>query len=174
MEKKENNYTGVIYCLTNKVNGKQYIGQSSSYIINHGKLIRHGLEGRFKVHCEYAKSGKNSCPKLYPDIRQYGVDNFTKEILEIVPVELLDELETQYICEYDTINNGYNTRDHGVPRLSEEDNQLRIDKIKDTMIKNWKDPEYINKTIPANLQAVLYRADNGLTRTKNKDQRSPS
>lgn len=36
------------------------------------------------------------------------------------------------------------------------------------MIERWKDPEYINKTIPANLKAVLKRASEGKTRKINK------
>ena len=36
--------TGIIYCLTNTITGKKYIGQANSYIINHGKIKKHGLE----------------------------------------------------------------------------------------------------------------------------------
>src|SRR5437867_3368953 len=104
----ENDDTGVIYCLTNIINSKKYIGQALSYIINHGKIKKHGLEGRFIEHCTAANNGKDYCTKLYFAMRKYGTQNFTKELLLICPLNLLDEKETFYINKFNTIKNGYN------------------------------------------------------------------
>lgn len=173
MEKnnEENENTGVVYCLTNKINGKKYIGQALSYIIDHGKIVKHGLDGRFKDHCEYAmsKSGEQRNYKLYPAMKEFGIDNFDKEIIAVCDIETLDMVETFNIIRYDTVKNGYNIRCQGAIRLSDEDNKERILKIKKTMVQRWKDPEYINKTVPANLQAAMKRANEGTTRKTNKD-----
>jgi len=170
-DSKENKYTGVVYCLTNKINGKKYIGQALSYIIDHGKIIKHGLEGRFKEHCQYAmnESGKNRNYKLYPAMKEFGIENFDKEILAICDIETLNIVEMFYIKKFNSVNDGYNITYQGTARLSEEDNLKRISKTRETMLQRWKDPEYINKTVPANLQAVMKRANEGTLRKTNKD-----
>lgn len=171
----ENQSTGIIYCLTNTVNGKKYIGQALSYLINHGKIKRHGLEGRFKNHCKDALSGKDYCSKLYPAMRKYGIDKFVKEIVIITAIELLSDFEVYYIHKYDVIKCGYNISLGGNSfKKTGNRRQTRIEKIKATMIQRWKDPEYINKTIPANLRAVMKRANGGTLRTKNIELHLPS
>lgn len=167
----ETEKTGVIYCLTNKINGKKYVGQAKSYVQNHAVLKQHGLNGRFKDHCRDAnrKTPRESCPKFYSALRKYGADNFDKEVLGIFPLEELDDREEDYIRKYDTVNNGYNINYRSFPRFADDKNKTRIEKIQQTMIEKWKDPEYINKTVPANLKAVQKRADEGKTRKSNKE-----
>lgn len=54
----------IIYCITNKVNGKQYVG-----------LTMRTLEERFKEHCK-AESAIGRA------LRKYGLDNFKLEIID--------------------------------------------------------------------------------------------
>lgn len=86
-----------IYKITNKINGKCYIGQS----IN--------IEQRLKNH----KSSKVDKP-LYRAFKKYGIENFTFEILEQCKREELNEKEIKYIEIYNstTDGNGYNL-EHG-------------------------------------------------------------
>lgn len=81
-----------IYLITNKINNKQYVGQTTkSYQI------------RFKEHCYYAKTNIKSNPQLIDaKIKQYGIENFTVQLLESVPINLKDEREQYYIKLYNT------------------------------------------------------------------------
>lgn len=80
-----------IYKITNKINGKQYIGQS----IN--------LEHRLNEHrrCEGDSYIHNA-------IKKYGLENFDFEIIELTSKELLNEREKFWIAYYDSYNKGYN------------------------------------------------------------------
>lgn len=94
-------YEGYIYLITNKVNGKQYVGQTSKTI-----------EKRWKQHLSHSRYEQNY---LYYAMRKYGTDNF--DIKELDKIEcsnskelndLLNKIEIRYISKYDTYENGYN------------------------------------------------------------------
>ena len=85
---------GIIYCYTNKINGKKYIGQT----IN--------PEQRYKAH---KSSYQNPNDREYNSVlhnafRKYGFDNFTYEILvkDIDDFEKLNELEIYFIKKYNS------------------------------------------------------------------------
>jgi group I intron endonuclease len=90
----------VVYLITNKINGKKYVGWTSK-----------SLEVRWKQH-SYQHSG---CLALLRAINKHGVENFTTEILFTVPTkELAIRLEIEYIEKYKTISpNGYNLTSGG-------------------------------------------------------------
>ena len=91
----------IIYKITNKVNGKVYIGET----------IR-SLETRWKEHIhESFKEGHGYNYHLHTAIRKYGTDNFSIEMIDNCPDEERFQLETKYIKQYDTTNpdKGYNT-----------------------------------------------------------------
>lgn len=83
---------GIIYKITNKVNGKSYIGQT-----------RYTLEFRWRQHIH-----KKDNTYFHNAIHKYGVENFSQEILEECDVNDLNSKEIFYIAKYDTFNNGYN------------------------------------------------------------------
>lgn len=83
---------GIIYKVTNKVNGKSYIGQT-----------RYTIEFRWKQH-----QHKKDNTYFHNAIHKYGIENFSIEILEECNVEDLNSREIFYIAKYDTFNNGYN------------------------------------------------------------------
>ncbi len=175
-KKREAKNTGIVYKITNTINNKIYIGQAQSYIIRHGKLKRHGLEGRWKSHLKSVEKGINSCPYFHAAIKKYDKENFKKEILEIVSIEILDEREFHYIVKYDACNNkiGYNLMSRYIPRYDRITNGTRIERLRETMLIKWKDPEYRRKTQEANLKAVIKRATSGKTRKKYKDLNLPA
>ena len=83
---------GFIYKITNKVNGKSYIGQT-----------RYTVEFRWRQH----QHKKDNC-YFHNAIHKYGVENFIVETIEECNVEDLNSREIFYIAKYDTFNNGYN------------------------------------------------------------------
>jgi group I intron endonuclease len=64
----------VIYKITNKINGKSYIGQALSI---------------FDRWCQHEKASRNlkNATHFYNTIRKYGLQSFSFDILEIIPNE---------------------------------------------------------------------------------------
>lgn len=87
-----------IYKITNKTNGRCYIGQSTH------------IEKRWKDHY-YAHQNMNDEGYNYPlykAMRKYGYDNFTFEILEECNFTALNEREMFYVKQFNSFNDGYN------------------------------------------------------------------
>lgn len=97
-------YIGYIYCITNHLNGKQYVGQTNV-----------SVDSRYNEHIRCAIKTESHL-LLYRSIRKYGVDNFSVDTIDTVSAEsaselkaLLNELEIRYIAELNTyMPNGYN------------------------------------------------------------------
>lgn len=87
-----------IYKITNNINHNVYIGQSVE------------IEERIKEHrrIPFRKNRPTYTYPLYVEMREYGLENFSFEILEECRKEDLNELELYYIKLYDSFNNGYN------------------------------------------------------------------
>lgn len=83
---------GIIYKITNKVNGKSYIGQT-----------RYTLEFRWRQHIN-----KKDNTYFHNAIRKYGKDNFSIELLEECDISKLNEREIFYIAKFNTFKEGYN------------------------------------------------------------------
>lgn len=78
-----------IYKITNKVNGKCYIGQSKS------------IPNRWRQHITDLNNGNHHCFKLQDDYDEYGIVNFSFEVLEICEDENeLTRLEQVYMNKY--------------------------------------------------------------------------
>lgn len=91
-----------IYCITNQINGKQYVGKTTGSVTK-----------RFKEHCSDSK--KERCEKrpLYDAMNKYGIENFiVKELIQCEPDEL-DSYEKLFIEKLDTYHNGYNATKGG-------------------------------------------------------------
>lgn len=112
-----------IYKITNNKNGKSYIGQS-----NH-------IKRRWKDHRTRAfQSTSNQYNShLYRAIREYGIDNFSFEVLEECSLEQLDEKEKYYIQFYDTYKNGYNLTEGGDSGTSSILSREQADEIVDLL-----------------------------------------
>jgi group I intron endonuclease len=111
---------GIIYCYTNKVDGKKYIGQTTKKVA----YSRHNNHRRMDCRC---------VTYFYKAIAKYGYDSFDLVNLEEnISRDLLDEREIFWIKELDTkIPNGYNMTEGGGGRrgypLSEKQKEaLRI------------------------------------------------
>ena len=82
-----------IYKITNKINGKIYIGQSNN------------IQRRFS---EYQNRGAASRIPVDVTIQKYGKENFNFEIIEECTIEQLNQRETYWINHFNSIENGYN------------------------------------------------------------------
>lgn len=118
-----------VYKITNSINGKVYIGQS----IN--------IYARWKDHVHSLNRNDSRCILLQRAWNKYGEENFSFEILELCPENMLDEVEIKYIELYDSCNNGYNIESGGNANkhLSEETKQkLRESHLGKTMSDETK------------------------------------
>lgn len=98
----------IIYKITNKINGKVYIGQTTQK-----------LHERWSMHC----SKHSNCPAIHLAIQKYGKENFTIEQIDVAcDRHELGEKEQRWIEYYDCISpKGYNLKGGGEhPILSEE------------------------------------------------------
>ena len=93
----------IVYKITNRVNGKIYIGHS----------VR-TLEQRWKSHLSSVRQGSKF--RFHSAIRKYGVDLWDQEILfEHSDVYICKKKEEEMIAEFDLMNNkkGYNAKPGG-------------------------------------------------------------
>ena len=101
---------GIIYIVTNTVNGKQYVGQTTLT-----------LTDRWKHHRESALD-YFSMGALHCAIRKYGVEAFAIEQIDVAgSQDELNEREIHHVARLGTYGGGYNLRPGGERwRLSEE------------------------------------------------------
>jgi len=95
-----------IYSITNLVNGKKYIGQSTR-----------PLKQRIREH-KSCFSNEDKIQPLYTEMRMFGFENFKFDILvDVKNEDQLDELEKFYILYYNSIYPfGYNKEGGGKQR----------------------------------------------------------
>ena len=85
-----------IYCITSLDTGKQYIGYSND------------LKVRLRIHrYDYINHPEKS-PKLYADIRTYGIERFQVDLLEECTESELAPRERYWLDTLGTEYNGYN------------------------------------------------------------------
>lgn len=92
---------GYIYLITNKINGKKYVGQTVMTV-----------RARWLKHCSVARTQLNATG-IDGAIRKYGEQNFIVDVVKECPIDELDKWEIYYIQYYNTYqgNNadtGYN------------------------------------------------------------------
>lgn len=93
---------GFIYMLTNKVNGKKYVGQT----------IRPDVNERWKAYKSLTKRSIGTC--LYNGLFKWGPDNFKFQVLCVCFDDDCNKYEVEYIKMYNTIApHGYNLQSGG-------------------------------------------------------------
>lgn len=109
-----------IYCITNTVNGKRYIGQALN------------IKVRWRTHKTCLRGGYHGNSHLQRAWKIYDEENFTFSILEkCEPIEeTLTQLENYWINEFDTLNPiyGYNKREAGNTGKMSDESKNKISK----------------------------------------------
>ena len=72
------NYFGFVYCITNKITGRRYIGRKYLWAFR----TPPGKKRRVKQESDWKKY-YGSCPELKEDIKKYGKEIFSREILSL-------------------------------------------------------------------------------------------
>ena len=104
---------GFIYCITNKLNLKRYIGQT----------IEKNIQTRWTGHF---KKGSN-CRYLKHALIKYGKANFNFEVVLTCEDTDLDRHEAEYMEKYNTlVPNGYNLRAAGNHGSHNEETKRKI------------------------------------------------
>lgn len=88
-----------IYKITNNINGKSYIGQTTDY------------KRRFQEHRQLGY-GSEQNKLLYYAFKKYGIENFSFEVIEDKTPNY-NEREKYWIAYYDSFENGYNMTEGG-------------------------------------------------------------
>lgn len=114
---------GYIYLITNKVNGKQYVGQTKC----------EDIQTRWRYHKKM--SNESIGRHLLAAYQKYGIDNFKFQIICITFDDACDALEEHYIQKFNTLApNGYNLKYGGkVSKHHEETKQLISKRLKEIM-----------------------------------------
>ena len=88
--------TSEIYCITNNINNKKYIGQSVN------------IERRQRRHFADLKSGNHDNSYLQRAYNKYGRENFSFLLIKACKPRYLNRFEKLYIKKYNTYQDGYN------------------------------------------------------------------
>lgn len=128
---------GVIYKITNKINNKVYIGQTTR-----------SIKKRFSRHCN-----EKSCAAIHMAIKKYGKENFEITILQNCDNKKDLNKKEKYFIKYfnSKIPNGYNICSGGSAfikkaikrKLTQEEKNNIANKLK----KLYKNSEIIKKSI---------------------------
>jgi group I intron endonuclease len=108
---------GVIYKITNTVNGKVYVGQTCA-----------PLERRWREHKGDART-RTTCRYLHAAMRKYGYENFTIEVVDRSDSrDELAEKEIAWIAKLDAMNpeKGYNCTSGGTACVHGPSSKARV------------------------------------------------
>jgi group I intron endonuclease len=118
---------GVVYKISNDIDGKFYIGSTNN-------LIK-----RYYTHINHIRTNKNTCVKLIRAVNKHGEDNFKFEIVCECPTDKILETEQEYI---DILQPHYNIAkiagsNLGIKRTEEVKHKKSV-----SQKENWKDDAY--------------------------------
>ena len=149
-----------IYKITNKINNKKYIGQTSNW------------ERRKKEHWRHTDNGAGKL--LYLAMDKYGIENFDFEVIEYV--ENYNEREKYWIAYYNTLatkkdSNGYNLTPGGEePPIHAGDNSYTatlnnklVNEIKQLLLEGNLTAKQLAEQYNCNLSTIS-RINNGTIR----------
>jgi group I intron endonuclease len=121
---------GIIYVLTNKINGKQYVGQTIQT-----------FKQRLSQHI-YESKKDNPCMIIAKAIKKYGIENFDVKIHNIMKCCLCDTEKIMIKTLNTKVPNGYNIREGGEGAhnyICSEETKKKLSKLaKGKHISEWQ------------------------------------
>lgn len=143
----------IVYCATNTVNGKQYVGQTIKTLAI--RRSQHFYRARKNIRTNVLSNA----------IRKYGENSFTWKILKVCEnVEELNIVEQKYITKLKTFApNGYNLTAGG---LSYEVSEHTKKKMKNATIKYFANSENRKK-----MSIAMMNNKNNLGKKRSKETR---
>ena len=122
---------GVIYKITNDINGKVYIGQTKRGFDKRYQASGSDAERVYKYHKRLKEHNRNYNVHLFNAMEKYGWENFSveKEFDIAETKEELDKLEIKYISEYSSDVNGYNSESGGHQGKPNKESRKRMAKF---------------------------------------------
>lgn len=123
-----------IYCWTNKINGKKYVGQAIDIM---GRKYQH----------EHNLNSEHSA--IHDAMLKYGLENFVFTVLEECTIKDLDTKEQFWIAALDSYRNGYNCNSGGQQNSIGEDNpntsltNIEVLNIRNRVYNNHEEPKDI-------------------------------
>jgi group I intron endonuclease len=132
---------GYIYIIKCTCTSKVYIGQTTKALEQ--RWYEHRREARrlAKRRARGEKTGGIDQSHLYNAMVCYGVDKFSIEILEQAPDETLDALETKYIGQYNSAEDGYNLTSGGGGFRHSEDTIALMKEVKRANLDEHRHPK---------------------------------
>lgn len=124
----------IVYLITNIINNKQYVGQSTR-----------SLEKRWSEHCCQGTTARSAIKSA---IKKYGKENFTIAIIDQANnINDLNKKESFWIKELDSFGNGYNLTSGGDNHEISDITRQKMSIIQKGRIKS---KEEIAKIVKAN------------------------
>jgi group I intron endonuclease len=138
---------GIIYCITNIINEKKYVGQT----------VR-TLEERWEAHVEFAYTERGRDSYFCRAIRKHGRELFALSILETVDDDKLSEAERRWIKELNTTDHalGYNSTEGGEGFSTGDLNPSRLNP------RRGADSHSFGKPVPLEVRAKISKSLTGL------------
>lgn len=148
-----------IYKFENKINHMVYIGQAID------------LEERYKKHCKNIKDTSHQ-EDFYQGLREFGLTNFSYEVLESFEeydLEKLNQLEIKYIKKYNSLKpNGYNMVPGGTngAGLAKGKKVQQFD-LKGNFIAEYQSAHQAEKIVNINYSSICACCRGEIIHTKN-------
>jgi len=144
--KKTKEICGVIYSITNKINNKMYIGQTT--------------RGFYDRYDEYRRNASSCNTYLLKAFNKYGFNNFDFNIIETAEnLNELNEKEIQFIKHFNTTNRnlGYNIESGGVHSPANKETKTKLSKARKEIKQS---PEHIKKRVDQISKPVIKLKNN--------------
>ena len=135
---------GIIYKIENTVNGKVYIGQTTSSFNKRYKREGVGIERVYNHHKSLKERNIHYNVHLLGAIEKYGFEAFTvdEEFDVAYSKEQLDSLEKKYIKEFNCVDNGYNNTDGGSNGKHSEESRKKMSESRKGKYCGENSPNY--------------------------------